>query len=42
MTFINKKPVYTEFFKGYNIVLSALIVQLFQLYGQRFFCFLPV
>ena len=39
MTFINKKPVYAEFFKGYNIVLSALIVQLLQLYGQRFFCF---
>ena len=31
MTLINKKSVHTEFFKGNNIVLSALVVELFQL-----------
>ena len=31
MTLVNKKPVHTEFFKGNNIVLSALVVELFQL-----------
>ena len=31
MTLVNKKPVHTKFFKGNNIVLSALVVELFQL-----------
>ena len=31
VTFIYEKPVYTEFFKGYHIILSWLIVQLLQL-----------
>ena len=31
MTLINKKSVHTEFFKGNNIVLAALVVELFQL-----------
>ena len=30
MTLINKKSVHTEFFKGNNIVLAALVVELFQ------------
>ena len=28
MTFINEKSVYTKFLKGYNIIFSALVVQL--------------
>ena len=31
MTLVNKEPVHTEFFKGNNIVLAALVVELFQL-----------
>ena len=31
MAFVNKEPVHAEFFKGNNIVLAALVVELFQL-----------
>ena len=37
MTLVNKKPVHTEFFKGNNIVLAALVVELFQLLLHGFF-----
>lgn len=37
MTLVNKKSVHTEFFKGNNIVLSALVVELFQLLLHGFF-----
>jgi len=36
---VDKKTVYTEFFKGYYIILSWLIVQLLQLRLQRTLCF---
>ena len=37
MAFVNKEPVHTEFFKGNNIVLAALVVELFQLLLYGFF-----
>ena len=37
MTLVNKEPVHTEFFKGNNIVLAALVIELFQLLLHGFF-----
>ena len=39
MTLINKEPVYAQLLKGNNIILSALVVQLFQFNRQGFLCF---
>ena len=30
MTLVNKEPVHTEFFKGYHIVFTALVVEFLQ------------
>ena len=37
MALINKEPVYAKLLKGHNIILIALIVQLFELQLQCFF-----
>ena len=35
MTLVNKESVNTKFFKGDNIVLAALVIELFQLLPKR-------
>ncbi len=37
MTFINKKPVYTKFLKGYNIIFFRLVIEFIKFLLDRFF-----
>ena len=39
MAFVDEQTVNTEFFKGYYVVLAALVVELFQLCLDSFFGF---
>ena len=38
MSFVDKNAVNAQLFKGYNIVLTGLIVQLFEFLFDRFLC----
>ena len=39
MTLINKEPVYAQLLKGNDIILSSVLVQLYQLNRQGILCF---
>ena len=36
MAFINKKPVYTKFLKGYNIIFFRLVIEFIKFLLDRF------
>ena len=36
MAFINKKPVYTKFLKGYNIIFFRLVIEFIKFLPDRF------
>ena len=36
MAFINKKPVYTKFLKGYNIIFFRLVIEFIKFLPNRF------
>ena len=37
MAFINKKPVYTKFLKGYNIIFFRLVIEFIKFLLDGFF-----